>query len=106
MAGCTRFTVLTDAVVRMEFSPAQPARFYDSASLAVLNRKLPVPKFTVSFSYPKLEIETANFVLTCNNASAQSSGGFNSANLQIALKVAPGTTWTPGTKPAGNLVRA
>jgi hypothetical protein len=37
-----RFTVLTDAVIRMEFGQAE-----DRATFAVWNRNLPVPKFDV-----------------------------------------------------------
>ena len=44
IAGNARFTVLTDRLVRMEWSPS--ASFEDHATLAIVNRNLPVPRFT------------------------------------------------------------
>ena len=45
-AGAARFTVLSPRLVRMEYDPAKA--FEDRATLAIVNRKLPVPKFTAS----------------------------------------------------------
>ena len=57
-----RFTILTDALVRMEQSLST---FEDRPTLAFVNRKLPVPKFTVTHPTPSsLAIETDAFLLT------------------------------------------
>eukprot|EP00041_Stephanoeca_diplocostata_P027855 m.775917 g.775917 ORF g.775917 m.775917 type:complete len:1031 (-) comp23260_c0_seq2:313-3405(-) len=72
----TRFTVLSDAMVRMEHSGSKDNRtsnnlndaspmFEDRPSLAFVNRKLPVPKFQVSHPTPSsIVIETSALVLT------------------------------------------
>ena len=46
--GKARFTVLTPQLIRMEW--AADGKFEDHASLVFLNRKLPVPEFTVADS--------------------------------------------------------
>ena len=78
--GQARFTVLTNALVRMELadssgtprqnntterkSSSTPA-FEDRPTLAFVNRKLPVPHFTVAHPTPtSLVLETDAFVLT------------------------------------------
>ena len=53
-----RFTVLTDHLIRMEYARVEN-QFEDRASLAVLNRKLPVPKFSHAESGGVLTITTA-----------------------------------------------
>lgn len=53
-----RFTVLTDHLIRMEYARVAN-QFEDRASLAVLNRKLPVPKFSHAESGGVLTITTA-----------------------------------------------
>ena len=57
-----RFTVLTNALVRMEQSSST---FEDRPTLSFVNRKLPVPKFTVTHPTPSsLVLETDAFLLT------------------------------------------
>ncbi len=43
-AGTTRFTVLTSRLIRMEYSAS--GVWEDAATFTVLNRRLPVPRFT------------------------------------------------------------
>ena len=43
VCGNARFTVLTDRLIRMEW--AEDGQFEDRASLAIVNRELPVPAF-------------------------------------------------------------
>src|SRR5580693_8217913 len=43
-AGSARFTVLTPQLIRLEW--AKDGKFEDHASLAFVNRSLPVPQFT------------------------------------------------------------
>ena len=50
--GNARFTVLTDRLIRLEW--ATDGQFEDHATLAIVNRDLPVPSFTVSRSGGKL----------------------------------------------------
>ena len=56
--GMARFTVLTDHLIRMEYARTK-GQFEDRASLAVLNRRLRVPKFTHTVSGGVLKITTA-----------------------------------------------
>ena len=44
--GNARFTILTDRLVRLEW--AADGRFEDHATLAIVNRDLPVPDFSVT----------------------------------------------------------
>ena len=43
VSGNARFTILTDRLVRMEW--AENSAFEDRASLTIVNRNLPVPRF-------------------------------------------------------------
>ena len=61
VAGNARFTVLTDRMIRMEWSPE--ARFEDHATLAIVNRKLPVPRYTVKRSGDGVTITTGALTL-------------------------------------------
>ena len=54
--GEVRFTLLTDRLVRMEWSPG--GRFEDRASLIFINRNLPVPAFSVDSSGETVVITT------------------------------------------------
>jgi alpha-glucosidase len=45
VSGKARFTVLTERLIRMEYD--ENAIFEDRATLAFVNRKLPVPDFTL-----------------------------------------------------------
>ena len=51
-----RFTVLTDRLIRMEW--AEDGFFEDRASLAIVNRNLPVPSFKVIRNGENLTIKT------------------------------------------------
>ena len=42
--GNARFTVLTPEMIRIEYSPS--GQFEDRATFSVINRELPVPKFS------------------------------------------------------------
>jgi alpha-glucosidase len=57
-----RFTVLTDRLIRMEYAYTKN-KFEDRASLAVLERKLPLPHFTSGEAGGVLTISTAEVVL-------------------------------------------
>lgn len=59
-----RITMLTDALVRLEYS--EDGKFEDRASQCVLNRDFPVPEFRVLESEESLEILTGRLQLIYN----------------------------------------
>lgn len=75
-SGNARFTVLTPYVIRMEYSTSR--KFEDRATIAVLNRKLPVPQFTTSSDSSYLYISTKYLKLQYRLGSS-----FSSSSLQI-----------------------
>lgn len=58
--GNARFTVLTDRLIRMEW--AEDGEFEDRASLAIVNRNLPVPRYSSAAKDGVLTIKTGNLV--------------------------------------------
>ena len=87
-----RFTILTDRLVRMEW--AQDGVFEDRASLAIVNRDLPVPAFTSAIKGDVLTIKTGKLTLTYKE------GRFSPENLQVKFGLG---VWKPGMAPVGNL---
>ena len=87
-----RFTILTDRLVRMEW--AADGVFEDRASLAIVNRNLPVPHFTRSLKDGVLTISTGKITLTYKG------GRFAPGNLSVKHGMG---TWKPGMEPTGNL---
>ena len=67
-----RFTLLSDKVIRLEYSPA--GHFVDCQTQIVLNRRFPVPEFHVNDSPDKLEIVTRYLVLTYNKQPFSQTG--------------------------------
>ena len=92
ICGNARFTILTDRLVRMEW--AQDGAFEDRASLAVVNRALPVPAFTSVRSGEGVTIKTSRITLTYKG------GRFSPENLSVKFGMG---TWRPGMAPDGNL---
>ena len=45
VSGKVRFTVLTSRMIRIQYSNA--SKFEDRATFAIVNRRLPVPEYTV-----------------------------------------------------------
>lgn len=76
--GKARFTVLTPRLIRMEW--AEDGKFEDRASFGFVNRKLPVPEYTVKQSAGKLTIKTADLSLTYIG-----DGKFSADNLSITF---------------------
>ena len=98
IAGKARFTVLTDRLVRMEWSPS--GAFEDHATLAIVNRNLPVPRFTVQKGKDGLTIKTAALTLTYRGNDT-----FSADNLKASFKLNGKTvTWHPGMVASGNLM--
>ena len=71
-SGRARFTVLSPRLVRLQYSTAGYTLFSDAPTLAVVNRRLPVPAFSVAHpNATALTISTASLVLTFDDAAAQ-----------------------------------
>src|SRR5580700_5920879 len=64
--GHARFTVLTTQLIRMEW--AADGKFEDHASFVFLNRRLPVPQFTVKRDGAHLTLDTGELQLTYDAA--------------------------------------
>lgn len=100
VSGSARFTVLSDYLIRLEYDTA--GKFEDRPTVAILQRKLTVPKFSASTSGGVLTIATAGLTLTYTVGS----GPFTETNL--AVRSLPGATpafrWAPGLNNAGNLL--
>ncbi|NOZ62133.1 MAG: alpha-glucosidase, partial [Calditrichaeota bacterium] len=93
-----RFTVLTPQMIRMEWS--ENGKFIDQATLVFLNRRLPVPKFTVTRKNGWLKIQTSHLKLRYKIGS----GKFNAKNLQIEFSLnGKSVQWHPGMKDSNNL---
>ena len=76
VSGKARFTVLTDALIRLEYSDS--SSFGDRQTLAFVNRALTVPKFSKSVDSTFVNITTAKLAL-----SYRVGGGFDSSSLTI-----------------------
>lgn len=91
-ADNARFTVLTDRMIRMEYSPE--GAFEDRASLTFVNRKLPVPDFKVTYSDAGCTIDTGAIKLV------YTGGEFSPETLSITAKT---FAWKFGDVDTGNL---
>ena len=91
-----RFTVLTDRLIRMEWS--EDGVFEDRATLAIVNRDLPVPAFKVKRNGSGITLKTDKLTLIYKG------GRFSPENLSVSFKMNGKTvTWHPGDSPEGNL---
>ncbi len=98
ICGNARFTVLTERLIRMEWS--EKASFEDHATLAIVNRNLPVPKFTVQRKGEGVVIKTSALTLTYTGG-----GAFTASNLSASFKMNGKTVvWNPSLEPTGNLM--
>lgn len=98
-AGNARFTVLTPRLIRMEWSPN--GKFEDNKTLTIVNRRLPVPKFTVKQSAKDLVIKTADLTLTYRKGP----DSLTAKNLSVRYKLnGKNMTWTPGADDSANLL--
>ena len=98
VSGEARFTVLTDALLRLEWSAS--CIFEDRASLSVINRRLPVPQFAVERHDGWLIIRTRRITMRYREGGGQ----FDQNNLAIELHADGGAVlWHPGIPDSGNL---
>jgi len=91
-----RFTVLTDRLLRLEYSRTN--RFEDRASQAFWYRRQPPPPFRVAQTPEQIEIETDALLLRYRITEE----GFTPSTLSIRLK-ASGVTWHFGDHDPHNL---
>lgn len=92
-----RFTVLTERLIRLEYSPT--AEFEDRPSQAFWFREQPRPEFSLNQTEGALAIETPYLRLEYRGQGE----GFSAENLSITLKQ-PGLTWHYGDSADGNLL--
>jgi hypothetical protein len=88
VSGDARFEVLTDGVIRMEYSP--DGKFLDDPTFDVLYRNFAVPHYTSGVQQGWLTLRTSTMVLRYKVGS----GPFSTLNTQVSLlsKSANGTT--------------
>lgn len=97
--GNARFTVLTDRLIRMEW--AEDGQFEDRASLAIVNRNLPVPDCKLSRNGDAIQIKTPYVTLRYSGNGEK----FTAENLSVRLKVGGRSeVWYPGKPDTGNLL--
>lgn len=97
--GNVRFTILTSHLIRIEY--AAKRRFENRASLTFINRKLPLPAFTVNKEKDRLEIQTAALKLEY----LRDSGPLDQSNLKIHFTLnGKKKTWKPGMTNSSNLL--
>ena len=105
VCGNARFTVLTPRLIRMEWSA--DGRFEDNATLAIVNRNLPVPSYKKAAKGKGVVITTEGLKLTYTG-----EGKFNGKNLKVEFKMADPSSkkgvktvvWTPDSDDSGNLL--
>ena len=95
--GNARFTVLTPALVRMEWS--KDGKFEDRASFAFVNRRLPVPEFETKRTSGALTLRTSDLTLRFKDDGTS----FNANNLSVEHTGKPAFQWKPGDTDTGNL---
>ena len=97
VSGNARFTVLTDRIIRMEWSA--DGVFEDNATLAIVNRDLPVPDFKLSNAGGRTVINTGKVKLVYKG-----NGKFTEDNLSVSFRMNGRTVrWFPGADDSGNL---
>jgi len=101
-AGRARFTVLTPQMIRIQYS--EKRSFEDRATFAVVNRRLPVPRFTTSRRNGYLTITTDALTLRYRLDGDLSAAAPDSTALTVSLDVAGRKTlWHPGLHDPQNL---
>ena len=102
-AGGFRFTVLTESLLRLEYHPA--GVFDDTGTVNILNRRTPVPPFTVErVGDEELTLRTAKLELTYKAMPAiNGDPGWLSAGLSIRQLTFPFAVWMPLTPATGNM---
>ncbi|MBP5322296.1 MAG: DUF5110 domain-containing protein [Bacteroidaceae bacterium] len=102
VSGNMRFTVLTPQMIRIQYSPT--SRFEDRATFGVVNRRLPVPAFTVENKDGYLYIRTSALTLRYKEGGKPSPSSKSDGVLRIAFEMnGQEVVWYPGKDDALNL---
>ena len=100
--GNARFTVLTPEMIRIEYSPN--AMFEDKATFSVINRNLPVPKFSKTEDGEFLTITTEKLSLKYRKGTNPVSEPASPGNLTVTMSLnGKPVIWYPGMKDDRNL---
>jgi alpha-glucosidase (family GH31 glycosyl hydrolase) len=94
--GSARFTVLTDRLIRMEQVAKPGGAFEDRATLAMVNRKLPVPAFKTQEKDGWLTLTTSAVTLSYKVGDA-----FSASSLKVSGAFG---AWAYGDRNDGNLL--
>lgn len=101
VSGKARFTVLTPEMIRIQYS--DKGLFEDRATFAVINRRLPVPRFSKTVKDGWLQIKTSALTLRYRIGSKLTDKS-GSDILTISLKLnGSAVEWHPSLPPTGNL---
>lgn len=104
IAGKARFTILTPRLLRLEWN--EKGVFEDHATLAIINRNLPIPDYKVQQDQNKTVITTDALVLTYRHGGDQ-YGKFVKENLSVDFLFDENGrkgSWYPGMDDSGNLL--
>lgn len=103
VSGKVRFTVLTSRMIRIQYSNA--SKFEDRATFAIVNRRLPVPEYTVEEDGVYLYIRTEYLTLRYKKRSVPRETDKTPNNLCITFEMnGQSCMWYPGKDDALNLL--
>ena len=101
-SGRARFTVLTDRMIRIQYSVSE--KFEDRATFAVINRRLPLVDYRTREEGGYLYIETSALTLRYKIGSTIASSLKSPNNLSITMQLnGRDVIWYPGKEDALNL---
>jgi len=102
VSGKMRFTVLTPQMIRIQYSPT--STFEDRATFTVVNRRLPVPEYSITHSDGYLILHTSALTLRYKEGTRPSPITKSPTNLSISFNLnGREVTWYPGKEDALNL---
>ena len=102
VSGKMRFTVLTPQMIRIQYSGS--SKFEDRATFGIVNRRLPVPSYTVEEEDGYLYIRTSALTLRYKKGSRPVAANKTDAQLRITFDMnGQEGTWYPGKDDALNL---
>lgn len=103
VSGSVRFTVLTSQMIRIQCSRTK--KFEDRATFAIVNRRLPVPEYTVEDDGVYLYIRTEHLTLKYRKNTVPSAADKAPTKLSISFEMNGQTcVWYPGKDDALNLL--
>lgn len=103
VSGKVRFTVLTSRMIRIQYSNA--SKFEDRATFAIVNRRLPVPEYSVEEDGVYLYIRTEHLTLRYKKRSVPWETDKTPNNLCITFEMnGQSCMWYPGKDDALNLL--